>query len=67
MIDIGKDLQRAFDDGEWSMFERITSAYCGKACYFLEQDGTVYSRFYGETLDSKEDAYKEFIKEICEE
>lgn len=67
MVDIGRDLQRAFDDGEWSMFKRITSAYYGKACYFLKPDGTVYSRLYGETLDSKEDAYKEFIKEICEE
>ena len=66
MTDIGKDLQRAFDDGEWSMFERITSAYYGKQCYFPEPNGTVYSRLYGETLDSKEYAYKEFINEICE-
>lgn len=64
MIDIG--LQNAFDDGKWSMFEQITSAYYGKQCYFLQPDKTVYSRLYGETLDSKEDAYKEFINEICE-
>ena len=66
MMDIGKDLQAAFDDGEWSMFERITSAYYGKQFYFLEPDGTVYSRLYSVTLKCKEDAYEEFIEEISE-
>ena len=65
MVDIGRDLQRAFDDGEWSMFKQITSAYYGKEYYFLEPDGTVYSRYSGMTLLSKEAAYREFVNEIC--
>ena len=64
MIDIEKDLQMAFNDGEWSMFEQITSAYYGKQFYFLEPDGTVYSRLSSKTFGCKEDAYKEFINEI---
>ena len=66
MIDIGKDLQEAFDDGEWSMFEQITSAYYGKQYYFFEPDGTVYSRLSSKTLRSKEEAYKEFINEVSD-
>ena len=66
MIDVGRQLQSAFDDGEWYMFERITSAYYGKEYYFLESDGTVYSRLCCKTLKCKEDAYREFIEEICE-
>ena len=66
MIDVGKDLQRAFDDGEWSMFEQITSAYYGKQYYFLQSNESVYSRLTCKTLKCKKDAYEEFINKIWE-
>ena len=64
MIDIGRDLQKAFDDGEWFMFDQITSIYYGKQYYFLEPDGTVYSRLSNRMLECKEAAYNEFMNEI---
>lgn len=64
MIDIGKYLQKTFEDGEWPMFTRIASAYFCKEYYFLEPDGTVYSRYSGNMLENKEDAYREFIEDL---
>ena len=29
---------------EWELFERLSSAWFGKQCYFKQDDGTVYSR-----------------------
>lgn len=51
--------------GEWNMFILLSSAWYGKECYF-EQDnytGIIYSRLSGKTM-SREDAIKEFIREI---
>lgn len=53
--------------GEWNMFILLSSAWYGKECYF-EQDnytGIIYSRLSGKTM-SREDAVKEFIREISE-
>ena len=52
--------------GEWNMLVLISSAWYGKQCYFEEDnDEIVYSKLSGKLL-SKEDAIKEFIKEISE-
>ena len=52
--------------GEWNMLILISSAWYGKQCYFEEDnDEIVYSKLSGKLL-SKEDAVKEFIKEISE-
>lgn len=52
--------------GEWNMLILISSAWYGKQCYFEEDnDEIVYSKLSGKLL-SKEDAIKEFIKEISE-
>ena len=40
-MDIYKD---GFKDGQWDVFELITSTYFGKQYYFIESDGHVYSR-----------------------
>ena len=53
-----------FDRGEWSMFKRITNVYFEKEYYFLEKDGTVYSRLSHQTLSDKETAYDEFCREL---
>jgi hypothetical protein len=50
-----------FERGEWLMFKRITNFYFEKEYYFLEKDGTVYSRFSHQTLPNKEEAYAEFL------
>ena len=65
MNKIGDDIHQAYEDGfadgEWDMFETISSMIYGKQCYFLEETGIVYSRLTRKYLPSKEDAYKEFI------
>lgn len=59
--DIGEALD--YEDGEWDMFERISTAYHGKQYYFLQENGKVYSRASGFYLDFEE-AVAEFIKEV---
>lgn len=49
-----------YEQGEWDMFELITSAMNGKAVYFLDANGFVYSRNSGKTLTVYE-AYNEFL------
>ena len=51
-----------FERGEWSMFKLITNVYFGKEYYFLESDGTVYSRLSHQTLADKLSAYNEFAE-----
>ena len=52
--------------GEWNMLILISSAWYGKQCYFEEDnDEIVYSKLSGKLL-SKEDAIKEFVREISE-
>ena len=53
-----------FERGEWSMFKLITNVYFGKEYYFLESDGTVYSRLSHQTLVDKLSAYNEFTEYI---
>ena len=53
-----------YEQGVWDMFSLTTSVWYGKECYFLQSDGTVYSRESGKTM-SKEDAYDEFLRNIC--
>lgn len=52
-----------YEKGEWDMFETITSAYNGKQYYFLQDDGSVYSRESGKYL-TKAEAYDEFLGQI---
>lgn len=53
--------------GEWNMFTLLSSAWYGKQCYFEEDNDNeiIYSKFSGKLM-SREDAIKEFIKEISE-
>ena len=54
-------------DGEWDMFDLITSVYYGKQYYFLEDDGKiVYSRVSGKYM-SRDAAYQEFLDYIAME
>jgi hypothetical protein len=53
--------KNGYDKGEWEMFSLITSAYFGKQYYFLEDNGTVYSRLSHKALATKQDAYNEFL------
>lgn len=50
-------------DGEWEMFDLISSAYYGKEMYFKEDNLTVYSR-YSHHYMSVDDAIREFISLI---
>lgn len=49
--------------GEWDMFELITSAWYGKQYYFKEENGMAYSRKSHKTM-TVHDAILEFIREI---
>lgn len=52
--------------GEWDMFELISSAYFGKQYYFQEEeDGIVYSRHSNKHL-TREKAIQEFLDIIGE-
>lgn len=55
-----------YEAGEWDMFELITSAWYGKQCYGLEDNGMVYSRRSCETM-KRDAAYMEFIDAIASE
>ena len=56
----------SYRQGEWDMFELITSAWFGKQCYFEEEHGLVYSRNSCKTL-SRHDAILEFLRKIGDE
>lgn len=56
--------RKQYEKGEWDMFCLITSVWYGKECYFLESNGTVYSRESCTYFKSKEEAYKEFLDSI---
>ena len=55
-----KDVYRKQIDGEWEMFNLITSTYYGKQYYFLNKDGSVYSRD-SHTNMSRDEAVNEFL------
>lgn len=46
--------------GEWEMFSLITSTYYGKQYYFLNEDGSVYSRASHSNM-SRDEAINEFL------
>lgn len=52
-----------YEKGEWDMFSLITSVWHGKEYYFLQDDGTVFSRESGKYL-TKAEAYDEFLSQI---
>ena len=52
-----------YEKGRWDMFELITSTWNGKQAYFLQDDGSVYSRVSCRYM-SVEDALDEFLKKI---
>lgn len=54
-----------YADGEWDMFELISTAYYGKQCYFLQDNEMVYSRASGKYMTFSE-AVDEFLREIVE-
>ena len=58
--------RKQYQKGEWDMFRLITSAWHGKDFYFLQDNGTVYSRQSCTYLPNKEEAYKEFLTMIGE-
>ena len=53
-----------YEQGEWDMFNLITSVEYGKQYYFLEKNGMVYSRKSCEYM-TREQAYEEYLKR-CE-
>lgn len=52
-----------YDRGMWDMFVRISSAWHGKTYYFLQDNGTVYSRDSC-TYMTVDEAYREFINKV---
>lgn len=50
-----------YEQGEWDMFNLITSVEYGKQFYFLEKNGMVYSRKSHEYM-TREQAYEEYLK-----
>ena len=61
-MDIYKD---RFKDGQWDVFELITSAYFGKQYYFVQNDGSIYSR-YSHKCMSFDEAMIEFCSFISD-
>ena len=57
IMDIYKD---GFKDGQWDIFELITSAYFGKRYYFVENDGHIYSRYSHKYM-----SFDEAVIEFC--
>lgn len=53
----------SYDRGQWDMFNLITSAEYGKQCYFLQDNGTVYSRRSCGYM-TVDDAYNEYLNSI---
>ena len=52
-----------YQQGEWDMFELITSAWYGKQMYFREMSGMVYSRVTCKTM-RQDEAIDEFLERI---
>lgn len=48
-----------YEQGRWDMFDLMSCWYWGKQYYFLQDDGTVYSRYSGSYM-TVEQAYREF-------
>ena len=54
-----------YERGEWELFSLISSAWHGKQYYFLNDNGTVYSRASHKNM-SREEAIYEFVEQIGE-
>jgi len=65
MVDTQEDaeVKEIKKDGEWEMFDLISSAYYGKGMYFKQDDGTVYSRYSCKYM-SVDEAIREFVSLI---
>lgn len=50
-------------EGEWEMFDLISSAYFGKGMYFKQDGGIVYSRYSCKYM-SVDEAIREFVSLI---
>lgn len=50
-------------EGEWEMFDLISSAYYGKRMYFKQDGGIVYSRYSSKYMNEDE-AIQEFVSLI---
>ena len=50
----------SYERGRWDMFEEITSSMYGKQCYFMQDNGVVYSRLSDKYL-TIEEAYNELL------
>ena len=65
MSKFGDDLEAAYEEGHksgrWTMFDLISSVYYGKNCYFIQDDGTVYSRISSSYLANMGRAVSEFL------
>ena len=55
-----KSLYIEQSEGEWGLFNLITSTYHGKQYYFLNEDGSVYSRASHSNM-SRDEAINEFL------
>ena len=49
----------------WELFELITGVWHGKQYYFLNEDGTVYSRASHKNM-GQDEALREFLDQIGE-
>ena len=54
-----------YEAGQWNMFEMLSTAYYYKQYYFLQNDGSIYSRKSNKYMTCEE-AYNEFIKTLKE-
>jgi len=57
--------RKQYQQGEWDMFELVTSAWYGKQMYFRESGGMVYSRVSRKTMQ-QDAAVNEFLEMIGE-
>lgn len=52
-----------YERGRFDMFNLISSVWYGKQCYFMQDNGIIYSRYSGKYMRA-EDSYSEFISMI---
>ena len=52
-----------YERGEWAMFDLISSVFLGKQVYFLNDDGSAFSRLSRQNM-TVDEAYNEFLRMI---
>lgn len=52
-----------YDKGQWEVLLIVSSAEYGKQCYFLQDDGAIYSRYSGKNL-TLDEAIVEFADRL---